>query len=474
MRINKLHRQQKGAYLVLMAALLVLLIGVGALAIDMGRLYVMRSEMQNAADAAALAAAMELDKAPNARARAENAARNLLQHDSKFADVANLLGVSIQLEFFCAIGARYDPRPKEIKYFCVNDYSAGRSIATSDAETSYVRVSLRPTDANGAYSLQLLFLPALSAVIDQINPRASLSATATGGRNLYMCDFPPMMLCNPFENTGMAFQDEMNPGDQIILKQQGGNQWAPGNFGFLQPDNTPGGGAPEISRFLADENLSGCKAPLFTTSTGSMTNQTSNGLNTRFDIYSNPGYGRPDAPDYWPPAPNVIDFPRDTTWRAIDNRFGNGDWNRDGYFATYHDWQLHGRPGGWADMTRWDAYNWAIAEGKLPSKSPLVGSTDDTAYDGIPDPNHLYTGDYPPQSSIPERRVFMVAVVNCVAHGISGQTTFPLIAPTEGFAELFMTEHVTKPPDAEIRVEYMSWADAASSENIHVDVQLYE
>lgn len=463
MRARNFHRQ-KGAYVVLMASLMALLTGVGALAIDLGRLYVMRSEMQNAADAAAIAAAMELDNGPGARARAENAARNLLEHDSKFAEVAELLGDNIRFDFYCAIGARYDPDESEIKHFCTNDYVDGRSEAGADAETRYVRVTLDPTDADGAYSLELLFLPALGAVIDQVDTRASLSASATGGRNVYMCAFPPVMLCNPFEGSGMAFADEMNPGDQIILKQQGSEQWAPGNFGFLQPDNTSGGGAPETSDYLADEDLTGCSVPLFTTSTGSMTNMTSNALNTRLDIYSNPRYGRADAPDNWPPAPNVINFPRDTTWRAIDNRFGNGDWDRDGYFATYHDWQMHGRPGGWADMTRWEIYNWAISEDKLPSRDPLVGSTDDSTYDGIPD-----------HPSVSERREFLVAVANCQAHGISGQTTFPLVDPTEGFAKLFLTEHVPQPSEgADVLVEYLEWADAESSDDIHVDVQLYE
>lgn len=473
MRLQTFKRQ-KGAYLVLVGALMVPLIGMGALAIDLGRLYVMRSEMQNAADAAAIAAAMELNKGPNARARAENAARNLLQHDSKFAEVSNLLGVNIRLEFFCAIGAQYDPLPKQIKHFCANDYVNGRSLATSDVETSYVRVNLEPNDANRAYSLQLLFLPALSTALNQVDSRASLRATATAGRNLYICEFPPMMLCNPFEETGLAFQDEMIPGDQIILKQQGSSQWAPGNFGFLQPDNTPGGGASELSRFLADENLSGCKTPIFTTSTGSMTNQTANALNTRFDMYSNPGFGRADAPDNWPPAPNVINFPRDQTWRSIDDRFGHGDWDRDNYFATYHDWQMHGRPGGWADMTRWDIYNWSIAENKLPSKFPLLPSNTDTTYDGIPNPDHLYIGEYAPPPSVPDRRALLVAVANCQAHEISGQTTFPLINPTEGFARLFLTEHVRQPPGADILAEYLEWASAESRSNIHVDVQLYE
>ncbi|MEX0618119.1 MAG: pilus assembly protein TadG-related protein [Pseudohongiellaceae bacterium] len=472
MNLNR-RSKQKGAYLVLMTVLLAVLVGFGAVAIDLGRIFVLRSEMQNAADAAAIAAAMELDGSAGARARAEAAARTLLQHNSRFAEVNNLLGGDITLDYYCAIGSRYDPDEDEIDVFCSNGYVDGKSVATSDMESHYVRVNLDPTDNSVAYSVQLSFLPALNGILDYtVQDRAFLSATATGGRNIYMCHFPPVMLCNPFEGTTLAFDEEMNAGEQIILKQQGSDTWAPGNFTFLQPDNSPGGGAPEVSGYLADDHATGCKAPIITTSTGSMTNQTASGLNTRFDVYDNPApYNRPDAPDNWPPAPNVIDYPHDQNWRAIDDRFGMGDWDRDSYFATYHDWQLHGRPGGWADMTRWEVYNWEISESKLPSKDPFQ-STDDTSYDGIPDPTHLYTGTYPPAVSSPDRRSFHVAVVNCQAHGLSGTKTIPIVSP-EGFAKLFITELVSKPPDSEVWVEYVEWADEAG-ENLHTDVQLYE
>lgn len=468
-------KRQKGAYLVIMTSLMVVLIGVGALAIDTGRLYVMRSEMQNAADAAAIAAAMELNNTPGARARAASAARNLLQHNSKFAQVSDLLGVNISLEYFCAIGAKYDPTPKQINKYCTNGYVDGRSVATNDGEAKYVRVRLEPSEDNEAYTLQLLFLPVLNATPSDVPSRASLSAQAVAGRSQYMCDFPPMMLCNPFEETGQNFDTAMNPGDQIILRQQGGGgeqggQWAPGNFGFLEP-HTGGGGAPVIANYLADEHITGCAAPILTTSTGQMTNQTTNGLNTRFDLYSAPGFN--NAADDYPPAPNVIDFPRDQTWRDALSRFGNGDWNRDTYFATYHDWQMHGRPGGWADMTRWEVYNWELENDKLPSKYPLMPGNTDTSYDGIPTPEHLYFGEWAPAPSVADRRKLLVGVVNCLAHGITGNTTFPMIDPTEGFANIFLSEHASGPPNAAIYGEYIDWAGNAD-DKIFTDVQLYE
>jgi Flp pilus assembly protein TadG len=59
-RVPTKSKNQRGATLVLFAVLLFLLIGVAALAIDLGYLFVARNELQNAADAGALAGAREL------------------------------------------------------------------------------------------------------------------------------------------------------------------------------------------------------------------------------------------------------------------------------------------------------------------------------------------------------------------------------------------------------------------------------
>src|SRR5687767_12232606 len=68
-----MRRRQEGAVAVMVALSLGVLLGLAGIVIDVGRLFVLRSELQNAADACALAAAFELDGNANALTRAENA-----------------------------------------------------------------------------------------------------------------------------------------------------------------------------------------------------------------------------------------------------------------------------------------------------------------------------------------------------------------------------------------------------------------
>lgn len=56
------HRPQRGAVAILLGLSIFVLFGFMALAIDLGRTYVVRTELQNAADAAALAGAKQLDQ----------------------------------------------------------------------------------------------------------------------------------------------------------------------------------------------------------------------------------------------------------------------------------------------------------------------------------------------------------------------------------------------------------------------------
>lgn len=54
--------QERGAILVLVAVLLIVFIGLAAFAIDFGYRHVVKNELQNVADASALAATRELGK----------------------------------------------------------------------------------------------------------------------------------------------------------------------------------------------------------------------------------------------------------------------------------------------------------------------------------------------------------------------------------------------------------------------------
>lgn len=70
---NSMHARQRGAVLITTALLLLFLLGFMGLALDFGRLFILKTELQTAIDSCALAAAQELDGASDALTRATNA-----------------------------------------------------------------------------------------------------------------------------------------------------------------------------------------------------------------------------------------------------------------------------------------------------------------------------------------------------------------------------------------------------------------
>lgn len=487
-------KKARGNFVIFTALMATALVGVGALSLDLGRLFVLRSEMQNAADAAALAAAAELTGEPGSRANAEAAARNLLQHDSRFADVRPLLGATIEVEFFCAIGSRADP--VDVHVFCSEPEVNGRRLAANDTEASYVRVNLAPVSNSDAYSMSLLFLPVLDASINRVQSRSFLTASATAGQHFYACDYPPLLMCNPYEP--LPFGEHMTPGGQVVYLNSGGGSdaWAPGNFGWMQPPGA-GNGTPEVTAYMANPGATGCTRPVMDTRTGNFGNAVANAVNTRFGLYSNPHFGNQAARNAYKAAPNVISYPRDSAFNAVAGRdnFGNGVWDRDGYFSTYHDHQIGGRPVGWQTMSRWETYLWELwgnnyadanldiyppSPHQLPSRQPQFNpnsppgrhpDNSDGSYHGYPPPGTLNTTNVsPPTLSNANRRSMLVAVVNCGIRGISGNSVFTMARP-EGFARLFLTEVV----DGSLFYEYVEWAGDANPRNdFFIEAQIFE
>jgi Flp pilus assembly protein TadG len=72
---QKYYKEESGQSIVLFALLFVILIGFGALTIDIGRIAVEKSSLQNAVDAAALAAVYDLPNESAAKQTAENYAK---------------------------------------------------------------------------------------------------------------------------------------------------------------------------------------------------------------------------------------------------------------------------------------------------------------------------------------------------------------------------------------------------------------
>ena len=93
-----------GAVAPTVALALFALLGAGGVAFDYARLVTIDTEMQNAADQAALAAATQLDQQANAVARATAAAQGLLANQTLMANDGNVSGRAVTVVVRLNIG----------------------------------------------------------------------------------------------------------------------------------------------------------------------------------------------------------------------------------------------------------------------------------------------------------------------------------------------------------------------------------
>lgn len=154
-RNRQRRRPQSGFSLILMAALLIVFVGVLGLTADLGRLYVARTELQSFADAAALSAALELDGTPDGIARAREAA----SHGPSGATASNRWNFATE-----TVG---DVRTE----FAKAPSGPFASDPDSPRGCRFVRVSLNE-------KLPFYFLPA----IDGLPSAGGLAVTAVGGQ----------------------------------------------------------------------------------------------------------------------------------------------------------------------------------------------------------------------------------------------------------------------------------------------------
>src|SRR5947209_462053 len=79
-----LWRDVEGAMLPYVTSMLIVLVGTSVLAVDGTRYMSLQSQLQNGADALALAGAEELDRLPDAITRATAAVNNLVSNSTLF------------------------------------------------------------------------------------------------------------------------------------------------------------------------------------------------------------------------------------------------------------------------------------------------------------------------------------------------------------------------------------------------------
>jgi|WetSurMetagenome_2_1015567.scaffolds.fasta_scaffold101255_1 Flp pilus assembly protein TadG len=191
-RLRKFVQGTEGTIMVFSALGLVAFLGFASLAIDMGHLYVVRNELQNVADAAALAGAAKLIENNNgvAQVRSDLAQQAALGIAQSQAQISGLPTV--------ANGARND---LTIAYGNWNAYAGNRDTAWTEdpsgtaANDNAVRVSIRRADG-------VVFGPVtnlLAGILGQ--PTSAVAATATAylgfvGNTQYGSVTLPMVLPN--------------------------------------------------------------------------------------------------------------------------------------------------------------------------------------------------------------------------------------------------------------------------------------
>lgn len=425
---SDLARDRNGAVAVYVALIIAITLGVVGLAIDASRAMIVRSESQAAADAAALAAASQLDGTSSAISRAEAAIANLVVNQQRMGATAGVVGIA-QVRYLAELPAN-DADPITAAH-----------ETTDPLQARFVEVTTAPlTHLN-------TFLMAVGA-----SRTATITTRAVGGCHQMVCRTAPMMICNPAETNGAgaSFDIDAWRGRQVILLHQGGQNasWAPGNFGYLEVTE-PGTNALRDA-LAAVDGTNTCYGTAVTTEPGAKTGAR-NALNVRFGIYLNPGFGggARNDPDYAPDV-NVRAMPRDLAFSGPNQRFGNGHWNCLTYWNNNFSAAGVVRPAACvadtSGLTRHDMYQFEIDNG-LALAAPQNAA-----------------------NALPDRRIIYVAVVNCVEQGLSGRQLVPSVT----FIKIFLTEPVNEPSGVQIVGEIVDIVELGADDTVlHDIVQLY-
>jgi Flp pilus assembly protein TadG len=522
-RLQKLWASKSGGVIIYIAFAMPMLLGAMALSVDLGRSFILNTELKDFSDAAALAGAAELDGRVGAMVAAEAAARS------------GITGTLVNVQVFATDGGGPNIVVDQVVFLQDlpadgTNFVAG-DTATSDQDARFIFVSVIDRSVRSGLSRGLGVIPDFNT-----------GARSIAGFNTVVCRLPAMFMCNPLEDTsfpiaglagcsssdlgtGKPLKDECLQGRGMLLKNGGGggagqgqqSQYFPGEFGLLDcPDGlvANNNGIRCVAESIAQSAPNVCITSRAFVQTGQGAGPIREAINTRFDIYHNPFYGHPSIksdPIYRAPLnvtkgyeptggqncseeaadpATVAPLPRDTcfaTDTCASGRWGQGDWYANGQGDDYWDMN-HGNSGAvkpdLTQMTRYDLY-------RLEIESEYFGA----AGPGVPEPGGApngptfedgkacnYTGGTfsdPGQDANDtgldeiDRRLLVLTAVNCVEHG-PFQGSQPEGVPVEGYIQVFLTEPAEHGGPEQLKV----WGELAGviergTDGLRDIVQLY-
>jgi len=391
-RLAAFGRKESGAVALWAALVAPPLIGAAALALDMARVYSLEAEMQTAADALARAGAVELDGQSDAIERATAAIEDLVRNDKRFGE-SGFSEVTVGAPRFLSALPSSD------------DQAVPAALVTTDSRNArFVEVTATPEN------LRTLFPPQLFTGMIKV----SVTATSVGSRSGRMCGAAPLFICNPAEDTGQTLGEALESEGfrGRLLKLRGDGQYAPGQFGYLEP---PGGnGASELKKLFAEVSPASCYDSAGVTLRTGMISSVDQGMNTRFGVYK----GSYKASDY-PAANNVSSYPADSCFAAgTCERTGDGVWDFAGYMTTTY-------PSKGTAVIAGTSYAFNKAAGTATPSDRRPSRYD--VYRWELEQAGLSAGD-------PDRRLMPVAVLNCRSENLSAANV-----PVQAFAKVFLT-----------------------------------
>jgi Flp pilus assembly protein TadG len=490
-------RDSEGAVAFYVALIIVLLVAFVGIAVDFSRFYTTNSQAQAAADAAAIAAAYQLDGSSDAITRATLAAQGtpLVNNDQNFAEGDEIVQIA-QLRFLHSLP------PSD------TDPITDVFVTTTPESARFVEVTTETLTQNN------IFLTAVGA-----NSGTTLAVAVAGYKSM-VCRYPPLMMCNPYETASeKGFPIDLLVGKTLLAKtKEGGTEaWAPGDMGLLDPptydwDTGSNTGAKRVAEELAKTTPDQCFDSPVEIRPGQV-DAMRNAINVRFDIWQNPFFGggnsrknnqfRPArnvtkgmivnkvttvdpttgatstvcTQEYPPvPAPGADplamalqpddcfapdgDFsnPVPCTGSIRPDRIGDGNWNRETYWKVNHGVALPATMGG---KSRYETYLEELNSG-VPNNAP-------TGEDGSP---MCFEGTYPIPGN-PDRRILYMAVINCIEEGPLTGSSNPNVG-VKSFAKMFIIQPIKGGADKNIWLELIDEVKQGNQDGVlHDLVQLY-
>ena len=492
--VSTLSRSSDGAVAPTVALSLFAMIAVGGIGFDYARMASLDTELQQAADQAALAAATQLDQQSGATARAVAAAQSLLVNQTRFGNDSG--GINI-LTGQDATDASGNTVARVTFYSNKADAEAGTNgfaaATTNDASAKFVKV-----DVTGRQAIY-----ALTPIVGALSS-PTINASAVAGVGSAICKVPPVMICNPDESsTNTNELLDFNPPRGTGLRLVTGNATVPGNFGWLE--SGLGNGTPALAGELGyNVPLGPCQAITGVTTKTGMDTAVLNAFNTRFDVYANgnttcpnqgggscnpalntrkdltceysgstscknnatwnpvtydPPYdasGNPQPMDGTTPYPSIMGYPHDLCHSGKLSKQtcgikGSAVWDVNAYFkVNYNMTEAQWRTAMGAPYStttqipaRYDVYQWELSNGNVGGfgvsvYQPLPSPSKEAAFSFASSGNGAGVGV---TSSQPDRRTIAVAVLNCQALNAHGKTTN---VPVPSWLKVFLTEPAVK------------------------------